>query len=63
MLRRRITVAQSFYVRLCNGVHEKNQHYVVIKDVMVVMKEFYKVIIFVIQAFMMQKPIFVTKLC
>ena len=33
---------------------KKNQLYVVIKDVMVVMKEFYKVIIFVIQAFMMQ---------
>ena len=28
---------QPFYMRLCNGVHEKNQHHFVVKDITVVM--------------------------
>ena len=26
-------MSQPFYVRLCNGVYEKNQHHFVIKDI------------------------------
>ena len=33
-------VRQPFYTRLCNGVHEKNQHHFVTKDITVAMKAF-----------------------
>ena len=35
-----VATSQPFYMRLCNGVYEKNQHYFVIKDYTVVMNTF-----------------------
>ena len=36
------------------GVYEKNQHHLVIKDIAVAMNTFIRVVMFVVQAFVMQ---------
>ena len=51
-----ILLSEPFRLRHCNSVYEKNQHHFVKKYIN---EYFYKVILFVIQVFVMPWPIFI----